>query len=176
MIRKPPPDLVDEQPIGLPASSPGSPAPITSTTGATSGRRTSSGRKRKAAPAARSGVGWLGGAVAAAALFVGLFFGALAAIGSMLAAGFRIVPADSPTLQAPVIEVTAPVGTQILLDGEAVGKHVPVQADVVHKLVVTLQGQEPWRTDILLRVGETRVIVLSPVEVKSPVSQKPKPR
>jgi hypothetical protein len=95
----------------------------------------------------------------------------------MLAAGFRFLPSDSPLQQPPRIEVSAPSGTQITLDGDAVGKQVTVEPDKVHHLVVTLQGHEPWTTEVKLGMGETRVIVVSPVEVGAKaVPPKPKPR
>jgi hypothetical protein len=175
VIRKAPPELVDEHQPAQARTGTGS------TSGSTSGRRTGTGSsRRRKSSGSRFGVGVLGWILSSIALFVGLITGATAVLVLGLAAGFEYVPADAPTRQAPRIEFVVPPNTMITVDGDAVGQKVTVEADVPHKVVVTLKGaSKPWETQVKLGMGETRVIVLSAPEAPAAPraeGKAPKPR
>jgi hypothetical protein len=100
------------------------------------------------------------------ALIIGLAGGALiTAIAAGLLA-WTTGPVEPPPTGTPMIEVLAPMGTQIVLNGDAVGKSVAVEPNVVQKLEVTVRGGEPWSTEVKLGPGETRVFVFTAVEPK----------
>jgi serine/threonine protein kinase len=110
--------------------------------------------------------GWLGWLVSVVALVIGLAGGALI---TAIAAGlfaWTQGPTEAPASGTPMIEVLAPMGTQIVLNGDAVGKSVAVEPGVVQNLVVTVRGGEPWSTEVKLGPGETRVFVFTAVEPK----------
>lgn len=132
------------------------------------GRRSASGMSRRVGLGPRSGVRWLGGVLSVVALVIGIAVGALiTAIAAGLIAGFGYAGQEGPPPEStPTIEVIAPMGTQILLNGEAVGKQISVEPDRIHRLEVTLRGLEPWTTEVKLRAGETRVFVVTAVEAK----------
>ncbi|MEZ4239338.1 MAG: serine/threonine-protein kinase [Myxococcota bacterium] len=133
-------------------------------TGRTGAGNTASGRRRSAASApppaegGRSPFGWMGWLLSPVALVVGLAVGVLV---TALVAGFvsQLSAAPAP-IDAPMIEVQAPVGTQILLDGEAVPKSVAVEPDRLHTLEVTVRDFPAWSTQVQLERGETRVFVI----------------
>jgi hypothetical protein len=84
-----------------------------------------------------------------------------------LIAGFGYAGQKAPPPPStPTIEVLAPVGTQILLNGEAVGKEIIVEPDVGHRLEITVRGHEPFTTEVKLGPGETRVFVVRAEEAK----------
>jgi serine/threonine protein kinase len=119
--------------------------------------------KRKQAPG-RSG--WLGWLVSVVALVIGLAGGALITAVAAGLLAWTSGPGEPPPTGTPMIEVLAPMGTQIVLNGDAVGKSVAVEPGVVQKLVVTVRGGEPWSTEVKLGPGETRVFVFTAVEPK----------
>jgi hypothetical protein len=100
------------------------------------------------------------------ALMVGVAIGVLV---TAAAAGMWSQLGTSPPAQAPpMIEVVAPIGTQILLNGEAVPKTVAVEPDRVHTLEVTVRGFPPWTTSVKLTRGETRVFVVKGEALEPP--------
>ncbi|MEQ1504680.1 MAG: hypothetical protein ABMB14_20740, partial [Myxococcota bacterium] len=138
--------------------------------------RSSSGaamrRKTPPGPAGRA-AGWVAWLLSPLALLIGVALGVLiSAAAAGVVAGYGYAGQTPPSNRTPTIEVLAPMGTQVLLNGEAVGKTVLVDPDRVNKLEVTVRGHEPWSTDVKLGAGETRVFVVSPVDVKP----KPAPR
>lgn len=118
--------------------------------------------KRKAAPG-RSG--WLGWLVSLVTLIVGLAIGAFVTAVAAGLVAWTGIPAEPPPTGTPMLEVQAPKGTQIQLDGDAVGPSVPVEPGI-HALTVTVPGGEPWNTEIRFGPGETRVFVFTAVEPK----------
>ncbi|MEQ1570284.1 MAG: PEGA domain-containing protein, partial [Myxococcota bacterium] len=84
--------------------------------------------------------------------------------GAVSLIAFSGTPAPAAS-QAPTIEIQAPPGTQVLLNGEAVGKTVSVEPDRAHQLQVDLKGHESWTTSVRLGLGETRVFVVMPVDL-----------
>ena len=132
------------------------------------GRRAASGLSRRTGAQARSGQRWFAWVFPIVALVVGLGLGSLiTALAAGLIAGVGYAGQEDPLPEStPTIEVIAPMGTQILLNGEAVGKQITVEPDRIHRLEVTLRGLEPWTTEVKLRAGETRVFVVTAVEAK----------
>ena len=108
-------------------------------------------------------IGW---AMAVVALFFGLGTGALLTVALGLAAGFQYVPDDAPIRRDPVIRVVAPAGTQITLDGDAVGKEITVAPGEQHTLEVTLRDHAPWTTELTLEKGDERVIIMNSATAK----------
>ena len=105
-------------------------------------------------------------ALSAVSLFFGFLIGGVCVL-LAVAVGFQVAPGSTPAPAAtdPHLEIAAPIGTQIVVDGEAVGKTATVTPGVPHELVVTLQGAEPWKTTLTLQAGETRVFVISEAQV-----------
>ena len=128
-------------------------------TGSHRARTTTTGalrrRRRTRAP-----VGLLGGLLAVMTLLAGLVLGAGTTVTLGWLAGFRYQ--GSGTNNAPTITVQAPIGTAVVLNGDAVGGPVVVQPGVANTLEVTLKGHEPIRQTVTLGVGEARVIVVTP--------------
>jgi hypothetical protein len=137
-----------------------------------SGQRKKGKKKPSPAPSGGGGAGLVPWAVSAVTLLLGLF------IGGTLSAMVALVLNGQPgaTAAVPVaptqIEVVAPSGTQILLDGDAVGRRVTVTPNELHKLMVTLRDHEPWTTELNLQAGESRVIIVTAVESRA--AQPPK--
>jgi eukaryotic-like serine/threonine-protein kinase len=136
-----------------------------------SGRRTgsgitASGRRRSPTSSGRSAFGWMAWLLSPLALVLGLAVGVLV---TALAAGMWAQLGSSPPPQdSPMIEVVAPMGTQILLNGEAVPKSVAVEPDRLHTLEVTVRGFPPWTTNVKLSRGETRVYMIKAEELQPP--------
>lgn len=128
--------------------------------------RTTTGRNKRRR--ARKPIGWLGGALAAVSLVVGLVLGSTLAVTLGLLAGFR--PHAPVSGNEPAIRVVAPGGTQIRLNGDAVGSEVRVQPGVEHELEIHLRNHEPWVDKVTLQPGEERVFVIevTPVRQASP--------
>ncbi len=154
-----PPNLAD-----VPTSRGAEPPPDATDERSASGQRKS--KKKSANPAAPRGSSLVPYAVSAVTLLLGLFVGATVATLIALLVPNRPAPVAVPT--APTqIEVVAPTGTQILLDGDAVGPKTQVAPGELHKLVVTLGGHEPWTTELKLQAGESRVIIVTAAEPRS---------
>ncbi len=131
--------------------------------GGTDGRSVRS-RQRAAIPGGSTGGALVPWAVAAFTLFLGLFLGAVTA-GIVVMVMSRPGPnggAAAPAAGPTQIEVVAPVGTEILLDGDAVGPRTTVSAGESHKLLVKLRDQQTWSTELKLQPGETRVFIVTP--------------
>ncbi len=152
VIRRPPPEYDDEH--------------VTTHSGSLSspGRRTSTGSRPRRS-SGRSGMSLLGWAMSVMTLFFGLGAGALLMGVVLLLAGFRPVTAD-PELRSPVIKVVAPAGTQVQVDGEATSKEIEVTPQASHTVEVTLEGHEPWRTELKMNHGETRVIIVTSAQAE----------
>ena len=119
---------------------------------------TSTGRRTKAR--GLRGPGMVAWATAIVGLFLGLSLGSATTGFFALLAGFRFVGIADPTLADPQIHVVAPPGTQVVIDGNVVGKRVDVTAGELHRVEVTLQGQPPWTEELVLNRGEHRVLIL----------------
>lgn len=145
-------------------------AGATGFTGVNMGRRTNAGTgtgagARRKGPRSVSGiVGWM---VSPVALVVGLLGGALlTSLAAGLVASYGYGGPPPPPPHSPTIEVIAPIGTQILLDGEAVAKEFPVEPDRLHHLEVTIKGYAPFTADLKLGMGESMVYMINAVDVK----------
>lgn len=143
-------------------------AAVVGTSGSGLGRRSASGSSKRPGATGRSAPRWLGWVASILALVIGLGAGAFfTAVAAGLIAGYGYSGQEPPPIAStPTIEVIAPMGTQILLNGEAVGKEITVEPNKIHRLEVTIRGHEPWTTEVKLGPGETRVFVVTAVETK----------
>ncbi len=136
----------------------------------TTGRRL--GRRR------RPGSPVLTWALSAVSLFFGFLIGGVCVLLAMLV-GFKLGPQQVAGVAGstdPHIEVVAPPGTQILVDGDAVGRSVGVAPGKPHELTITLQGMPPWKTTLTMSAGETRVFVIEAPTVPAAKTGKEKAR
>ena len=93
-------------------------------------------------------------------LLAGVVLGAASAVLIGLMAGVRPI-GRGPILASPRVEVVAPTGTEVRIDGDVVGKVAEVDPGATHQVEITLRGGEVWRTELVLNRGEHSVIILS---------------
>jgi serine/threonine protein kinase len=124
-------------------------------------------KPRRALASGGGGAGLVPWAVSAFTLLLGLFVGAvISALVVLLVSGPGKATPTGPVAGPTLIEVVAPNGTEILLDGDAVGARTSVTPNDAHKLSVKLQNQAPWTTDLKLQPGETRVFIVTAAEAR----------
>ena len=113
--------------------------------------RTTTGQRRTRG----RGVGYLGWILAASSLVLGLLVGVATGIAvTLLIVRGGAISADS------VLNVEAPAGTAVLLDGEAISVgEVQIPAGE-HRLEITPRGRETIEQSFSIAAGETRVIVV----------------
>jgi len=111
-------------------------------------------------PSRGRGLGWFGGMLVVAALFIGVALGAggFALLG--VAAGWGRAVGGPSTLR-----VVAPAGTAVLLDGVAIGNEVavPVSSGERHEIEIQLQGGKKVKEDLEMAPGEDRILVVTPL-------------
>ena len=112
-----------------------------------------------------SAVGWFGWLLTIFALFAGLALGAGSTVLVGAVAGVR--PTAAVTQDAR-IRVSAPPGTAVLLDGDAIGAEAPAKHGVPHHLELRFPGHPALHQEITLQPGEIRVIVVTPVAAPAP--------
>lgn len=118
---------------------------------------TASGRRRP-----RAGIT---GVLLVSGLLAGVVLGAASAVLVGLMAGVR--PLGHGTLLAePHIEVVAPAGTEIRVDGVVVGPSAKVKPGEVHNVHVTLRSGQTWSQEVVLNRGEHSVIILSEPDLR----------
>jgi hypothetical protein len=64
-----------------------------------------------------------------------------------------------------VVQVVAPAGTSIKLDGDAVGTKFSVPTEGRHRIEIELDGHEPWSEEFSFSHGEYRVLHVEQVEL-----------
>ncbi len=169
--RMPPPGLdgkpstgVDERPSEGPAT-----VRLEKTT---SGERAARARAQAQASPVRpkerpqSAVGWFGWLLTIFALFAGLALGAGSTVLVGAVAGVR--PSVATPTEDARIRVSAPAGTAVLLDGDAIGAEAPAKHGVPHHLELRFPGHPAVHQEITLQPGEIRVIVVTPVAAPPP--------
>jgi hypothetical protein len=105
---------------------------------------------------------WLAGAgVGTLGLLAGVFVGTVAGA----VAGALLAPAPEAAL--PVLQVEAPPGATVSVDGAPVTGSVSLAPGQIHAVAVHLAGRtSPLRANVTLRSGEVRVLVIT--EVNAP--------
>jgi hypothetical protein len=93
--------------------------------------------------------------------FVGIAPFLVAALLGQLREPQALRPDRPPASGPPRIEVVAPPGSIVEIDGAVVGGPKTVDAGVPHTVRVALQGAPPWTTTLTLDAGQTRVIVVT---------------
>jgi serine/threonine protein kinase len=93
--------------------------------------------------------------IGALAFFGGLFVGTIAGV----VAG-QALHLGAPT-NPPILQVRAPRGVVVLVDGEPIDGAVSLTANTVHQVVTRVPGQADVRTGITLSPGEMRLFVVS---------------
>jgi len=140
-------DLLDEPSIPITDTHTGTGRPVTGTHPAPT---TSSG----------GGLGLLGGGLLAVLMLIGGLFGGMGltivlglAAGIGLGGGGATMPA-----RGAVVQVVAPAGTSIKLDGDAVGTKFSVPTEGRHRIEIHLEDHEPWSEEFTFSHGEYRVL------------------
>jgi serine/threonine-protein kinase len=139
-----PPDVATEppaprEPTRKPPSRPPQPAP--------------------AASARRGGsVVILAGVAAILTFLVGLFVGTV--VGVVVGQALDLGAAPPPD---PVLQVQAPVGSTVTVDGQRVAGAVPLAPGVPHAVEVAGPNQPTVQTNIVLQPGEVRVLIVAPL-------------
>jgi len=147
VIRKVPSDLLDSHP---------GPSATAAPVGPVGGPTTHSG----------GSLGLIGGGVVAVLMLVGGLFGGMGLTVVLgLAAGVAGGAAETPSRGA-VVQVQAPPGTSIKLDGDAVGARFSVPTEGPHRIEIHLEGHEPWQEEVQFRHGEYRVFKIQAVELQ----------
>ena len=146
VIRSIPMEVLESHP-GLPAASMPPPPPSTSGGGGGSGLRI------------------IGGGVVAVLMLVGGLFGGMGLTVVLgIAAGVMGGGAAPPTTRAATVQIVAPPGTEIKLDGDAVGTRFTVP-DGDHELWIHVEGHDPWTDRLTVSPGEQRVFTFTSVEL-----------
>jgi serine/threonine protein kinase len=139
-------DLLDEPSLPLDPYPSAAPAPATTTS-------------------SRSSLGLLGGGLVAVVMLVGGLFGGMAlTIVLGLAAGVGM-GGGAMAPRGAVVQVVAPAGTSIKLDGDAVGTKFSVPTEGRHRIEIELDGHEPWSEEFSFSHGEYRVLHVEQVEL-----------
>ncbi len=134
-------------------------------TGAHRSRTTTTGAMRRRRRS-RSPISVWGGVLSVLTLLAGLVIGAFSTILIGVVAGFGYQ--GSRTVHTPTLTVVAPKGTAVLVNGDAIGGPVSVEAGVTNSVEVVLKGYEPYKQDVTLGVGEERVIIIGSETLKQP--------
>jgi serine/threonine protein kinase len=112
----------------------------------------------------RSSTGWLwfAGFTFAFGAFAGISpFLVAALLGQLREPDAAPRPDRAPDPGPPRIEIVAPPGSVVEIDGAVVGGPKTVDAGVPHTVRVALRGAPPWTTTLTLDAGQTRVIVVT---------------
>ena len=99
------------------------------------------------------------GAVAVLTFLVGLFLGTV--IGVVVGQALDL---GSPPPAMPVLQVQAPAGVSVTVDGSPVTSTVSLTPGVPHPVIIQRPGEPASQTNLTLQPGEVRVLVISAVD------------
>lgn len=153
LVRRTPPERADPDELSL-----DSPLPVEPV-------RPAPPRAPAPAPPRRRGGSFaiLAGAVAVLTFLVGLFLGTVigVVVGQALDLG-----AAPPAM--PVLQVQAPAGVSVTIDGTPVSGTVNVSPGTPHAVIIQRGDETPVQSNLTLQPGEVRVLVVSPVVPAAP--------
>lgn len=115
---------------------------------------------REVAPKASGGVpGWLAPLFAGLGFLAGLFLGTIVGV----VAG-QVVGLSTPT--DPVLQIAAPPGVEVVVDGRRVDGQISLTAGDQHIVEVQIPGRKLQRRSLILQPREVRLLVVSPIDAE----------